>query len=337
MIQRVAVIGAGAWGTALAIAARRAGREVILWARDPVLAREIEARRENRRYLPGVTLAEGIEVTHDLTRLGAAEALLLVSPAQALRQVTARVIGRIDPACPLVVCAKGIEQSSLALMTEVLSEVAPGRPQAVLSGPTFAIEVAQDKPTAVTLAALDPALARSLAAALGSSRFRPYRSADPIGAQLGGAVKNVIAIACGVVAGRTLGENARAALISRGLAEMVRLGTAKGARAETIMGLSGLGDLTLTCTAMQSRNYSLGVALGGGQALDEILASRCSVAEGVHSAAAVVRLAETLSVELPICQAVDGIVNRGDAIESAVERLLSRPLKDEYPRQARSG
>ena len=329
MIERIAVVGAGAWGTALAIAARRAGREVLLWARDAALAREIESGRENRPYLPGVSLPQGIVATSDVARLETAQAALLVSPAQCMRGVVGQVIGRIGEGCPLVICAKGIEEASLSLMSEVLSEVAPGRPQAVLSGPSFALEVAQEKPTAVTLAAEDATLAATLAAALGSSRFRPYRGADPIGAQIGGAVKNVIAIACGVVAGRSLGENARAALIARGLAEIVRLGLAKGGQADTLMGLSGLGDLTLTCTAMQSRNYSLGFALGEGRSLEEVLAGRRSVAEGVHSAAAVVRLAETLAVEMPICRAVHGILSQGHAIDSAVEGLLSRPLKDE--------
>lgn len=329
MLQQIAVVGAGAWGTALAIAARRAGREVVLWARDAALSRELESSRENRAYLPGAVLPPGIAVTHDIGQLAAADAVLLVPPAQALREVAAGVSAAVAEDRPFVICAKGIERSSLALMTEVLDAVAPGRPRAVLSGPTFATEVAAEKPTAVTLASDDPGLAGALAGALGSGRFRPYRSSDPVGAQIGGAVKNVIAIACGVVAGRTLGENARAALIARGLAEVVRLGLAKGARAGTLMGLSGLGDLTLTCTAMQSRNYSLGVALGAGQGLGEILAERRTVAEGVHSAAAVVRLAARLSVEMPICQAVDGILNQGASVDEVVDRLLSRPLKDE--------
>ena len=328
-MKRIVVVGAGAWGTALAIAAWRAGREVTLWARDEGLAGEIAASRENRPYLPGITLPAEIEVTHELARLGEAEALLLACPAQALRDIAGRIGPFAEPSARLVICAKGIEQASLALMSEVLAEVLPGWPLAVLSGPTFAREVAEDRPTAVTIAAADPELARALAAALGSSRFRAYHSDDPVGAQIGGAVKNVIAIACGIVAGRGLGENARAALIARGLAEIVRLGLAKGAEARTLMGLSGLGDLTLTCTAMQSRNYSLGVALGEGGQLGELQAARRSVAEGVHSAAAAVRLAERLGVEVPICQAVDEILNRGVAIDQAIEQLLRRPLRDE--------
>jgi glycerol-3-phosphate dehydrogenase (NAD(P)+) len=326
---RLAVIGAGAWGTALSLVARRAGSEVVLWARDRDLAREIGSLRENRPYLPGIAVPEAVRVVHDLAETADCDAFLLAVPAQGLRAVArglAPVAGR-DRA--IVICAKGIEQASLALMSEVVAETLPGRPIAVLSGPTFAREVAEEKPTAVTLATGDPDLGRSLAAALGSRRFRPYLSDDPLGAQLGGAVKNVIAIACGIVAGRDLGDNARAALIARGLAEVVRLGQAVGGRAETLMGLSGLGDLTLTCTAMQSRNYSLGVALGRGESLAEVLGARRSVAEGVHSASAVTGLAERFQVEMPICRAVDDVVNRDVTIDRAVDDLLRRPFKDE--------
>ena len=289
-MERIGVIGAGAWGTALALAARRAGREVVLWARDSALAKEIETRHENPRYLPGIA-----------------------------------------PARPLVVCSKGIERGTGQLMTEVLAEVLPGRAVAVLSGPTFALEVARGLPTAVTLAAEDAALGAGLVKALGSRAFRPYLSGDIVGAQIGGAVKNVIAIACGIVTGRRLGDNARAALITRGLAEIARLGRAKGARPETLMGLSGLGDLTLTCTSGLSRNYSLGAALGEGETLEALLAGRRGVAEGVFSAGAAVALAEKLSVQMPISGGVDGILNRGSPIEAAIEALLARPFRAEFP------
>jgi glycerol-3-phosphate dehydrogenase (NAD(P)+) len=228
-----------------------------------------------------------------------------------------------------VICAKGIEDGTLSLMSEVLEAELPGQPRAVLSGPTFAVEVARGQPAAVTLAAHDSRLGERLAGAIGSRSFRPYLSDDVVGAQIGGAVKNVIAIACGIVDGRALGENARAALITRGLAEISRLAMAKGARAETLTGLSGLGDLTLTCVGSGSRNHSLGVELGRGRAIREVLAGRRSVAEGVFSARATVTLAERLNVEMPIAQAVDAVVNREAEIATTIDDLLARPLKSE--------
>ncbi|MCH8925450.1 MAG: NAD(P)-dependent glycerol-3-phosphate dehydrogenase [Proteobacteria bacterium] len=330
-MERIGIIGAGAWGTALAATARRAGRDVVLWARDPDLAEGINLRNENRLYLPGVPLDPEIRATAEPAALAEAEVLLMVAPAQHLRAVSARLADHIPEGRPVVVCAKGIEQVSGKLMTEVLAETLPGRPLAVLSGPNLATEIACGLPAATTLAAEDKALAERLAAALGSKTFRPYISPDTVGAQVGGAVKNVIAIACGIVGGRRLGNNARAALITRGLAEVVRLGRAKGARAETLMGLSGLGDLTLTCTSISSRNHSLGRALGEGRELDEIMAKRRSVAEGVFSAQAVVALAETLNVEMPISAAVDAILNRGAGIDETIEALLARPFRAEFP------
>ncbi|MCH7634490.1 MAG: NAD(P)-dependent glycerol-3-phosphate dehydrogenase [Proteobacteria bacterium] len=330
-MERIGIIGAGAWGTALAATARRAGRDVVLWARDPDLAEGINLRNENRLYLPGVPLDPEIRATAEPAALAEAEVLLMVAPAQHLRAVSARLADHIPEGRPVVVCAKGIEQVSGKLMTEVLAETLPGRPLAVLSGPNLATEIACGLPAATTLAAEDKALAERLAAALGSKTFRPYISPDTLGAQVGGAVKNVIAIACGIVGGRRLGNNARAALITRGLAEVVRLGRAKGARAETLMGLSGLGDLTLTCTSISSRNHSLGRALGEGRELDEIMAKRRSVAEGVFSAQAVVALAETLNVEMPISAAVDAILNRGAGIDETIEALLARPFRAEFP------
>ena len=330
-MQRIGIVGAGAWGTALAATARRAGRDVLLWARDPDVAEGINLRNENRLYLPGVPLDPEIRATAEPAALAEAEVLLMVAPAQHLRAVSARLADHIPAGRPVVVCAKGIEQVSGKLMTEVLAETLPGRPLAVLSGPNLATEIACGLPAATTLAAEDKALAERLAAALGSKTFRPYILPDTVGAQVGGAVKNVIAIACGIVGGRRLGNNARAALITRGLAEVVRLGRAKGARAETLMGLSGLGDLTLTCTSISSRNHSLGRALGEGRALDEIMAGRRSVAEGVFSAQAVVALAETLGVEMPISAAVDAILNRGAGIDETIEALLARPFRAEFP------
>lgn len=329
IIQKIGIVGAGAWGTALGQATVRAGRDVVLWARDPVLAKTITEQQENPLYLPGVKLDPALQATSDLAEAAAADAVLLVTPAQHVRTTAEALTPHLLPETCVVVCAKGIEQKSGALMTEVLAEALPDQPVAVLSGPTFAVEVARGQPTAVTLAATDAKLGAALVVGLGSRGFRPYLSNDPVGAEVGGAVKNVIAIACGIVAGRKMGDNTRAALITRGLAEVVRLGLAKGGRAETLMGLSGLGDLTLTCSAMQSRNFSLGVLLGEGQKLSEILAGRRSVAEGVFSAAAVTALAERLEVEMPIAAAVDAVLNQGAGIMETIEGLLARPFRAE--------
>ena len=330
-MTRVAVIGGGAWGTALACVARRAGNETMLWARNEAIVASIAAGNGNPQYLKGVTLERDIAATSDLDAATAgAEIALLVVPAQFVRDVSARMASALAPGTPVALCAKGVEQDSGALMTEVLAETLPQAKVAVLSGPTFAQEVARDLPTAVTLAASDSDTAKRLAAAIGVPHFRPYQSDDPVGVEIGGAVKNVLAIACGIVAGRRMGDNARAALITRGLAEIVRLGMAKGARAETLMGLSGLGDLTLTCNAMQSRNFSLGAALGEGRALNDILKERRAVTEGVFSAGSVVDLAGRLGVEMPICQAVNRIVNDGDDIDRVISDLLSRPFAHEH-------
>ncbi|HEX9789773.1 MAG TPA: NAD(P)H-dependent glycerol-3-phosphate dehydrogenase [Kiloniellales bacterium] len=327
--QHIAVIGAGAWGTALAMAARRAGRDVLLWARDGALAARINTHHENPDYLPGVRLDAAIRASADVPEAAACDAVLFAVPAQHVRTIAGTFAAALADDRPVVVCAKGIERSTGALMSEVLAEVLPGRPVAVLSGPTFAGEVARGLPTAVTLAASDAALAAALAEALGSRTFRPYVSDDPLGAQIGGAVKNVIAIACGIVAGRSLGANAGAALITRGLAEIARLGEAIGARRETLMGLSGLGDLTLTCTSTQSRNFTLGQALGAGQTLGQALAGRHTVAEGLHSAAAVVSLAAKHGVEAPISAGVAAILEENASIDETIAALLARPFTAE--------
>ena len=256
-------------------------------------------------------------------------ALLLAVPAQHLRATVAPLAGRLAPSAALVVCAKGIEQETLCLMSEVAAALLPGNPVFVLSGPSFAREVALGKPTAVTLAGPDLASASRLAGEIGSERFRPYAGDDVTGAQIGGAIKNVLAIACGIAEGRGLGDNARAALITRGLAELTRLCVAKGGRAETMMGLSGLGDLTLTCTSAQSRNYALGAELGAGRELGAILSGRNSVAEGVYTAAAARALAAGLGVGAPIIEAVDAVLNRGAAIDDVAGALLARPFRAE--------
>ena len=330
-MKKIGIIGAGAWGTALAMVARRAGRAVVVWAHEAEVAAAINEGHENTLFLPGVALDPAIVATTELTGAADADAVLLAAPAQHTRNLCTALAPTWTPGVPVVICAKGIEENTSALMSEVVAETLPAAPVAVLSGPTFAAEVARDQPCAVTLACADGDLAEALAAALGAPRFRIYHSPDVVGALIGGAVKNVLAIASGIVEGRALGDNTRAALITRGLAEIVRLGLAKGARAETFRGLSGLGDLSLTCNAMQSRNFSLGVALGRGESLDGILAARASVAEGVFSAAAVTALARRLAVEMPISAAMDAVLNHAADIDATIAGLLARPPGDETP------
>jgi glycerol-3-phosphate dehydrogenase (NAD(P)+) len=328
-MQRIGIIGGGAWGTALAVTARRAGREIILWAREAEVVAAINERHENPLFLPGIAIDAAIAATGELAVAAAADAILLVVPAQHLREIAAALAPSLRPGAAVVICAKGVEAATGALMSEVAAALLPGAPLAVLSGPTFAGEVARGLPTAVTLATADPAVGRAIIAALGTRSFRPYLSDDVVGAEIGGAVKNVLAIACGIVAGRRLGDNARAALITRGLAEMVRLARVKGGRAETLMGLSGLGDLTLTCTGVQSRNHSLGFALGEGKSLSEILGPRRSIAEGVSSAAALGALGRRLGVDMPIVAAVDAILHHAADIDETIAGLLARPFRAE--------
>jgi glycerol-3-phosphate dehydrogenase (NAD(P)+) len=320
-MNNVVVIGAGAWGTALAMQAARAGARTTLWARDPAKAAHIAANMANPR-LPSITLSADIAVTHQLP--ARADAWLLAVPMQHLRAVSAL----LPPgAGPLVACAKGVETGTLRLPLEVLAETRPTAPLAVLTGPNFAHEVAAGLPAAAVIAATDRALRDHLAAMLGTQAFRLYGNDDPIGAQLGGAAKNVIAIAAGAVIGAGLGENARAALITRGLAELTRLAASLGGRAETVMGLSGLGDLLLTCTGPASRNFSLGLALGQGTKLSDILATRSAVTEGIATAPALV--ARAGSVELPICAAVARLVSGQTTVSQAMAELLARPRRDE--------
>jgi glycerol-3-phosphate dehydrogenase (NAD(P)+) len=328
-MQRIGIVGGGAWGTALAVTARRAGRDVVLWAREAEVVTAINRRHENPLFLPDIAIDPAIVATGDIAAAASADAVLLVVPAQHLRATAGALAPALRRDAAVVICAKGVEETSGALMSEVAVATLPGARVAILSGPTFAGEVARGLPTAVTLASADQELGGALIAALGTRSFRPYLGDDVVGAEIGGAVKNVLAIACGIVAGRRLGDNARAALITRGLAEMVRLARAKGGRAETLMGLSGLGDLTLTCTALQSRNHSLGFALGEGTALDDILGRRRSVAEGVSSAAAVAALASRLGVDMPIVAAVDAILHHGADIDQSIASLLARPFRGE--------
>jgi glycerol-3-phosphate dehydrogenase (NAD(P)+) len=331
IIQKVGVIGAGAWGTALATTARRAGRDVVIQAHEEEVANAINQDHENHNFLPGVQLDKGIRATTDLSEIAACDAVLLAMPAQFLRAVTNKMAALWRANVPAVICAKGIEQKTGALLSEIATQTLPGVTLAVLSGPTFAVEVAMGLPTAVTLASKDADTVVALSKAISTPTFRAYRSNDIIGVELGGAIKNVLAIGCGIIEGRKQGNNARAAFITRGLAEIARMAAAKGADPGTLLGLSGLGDLTLTCNAMQSRNFSLGVGLGQGQALADILAKRSSVAEGVFTASSVVQLAQALNVETPLCTAMDSILNNNADIDQTIQNLLARPVGDEDP------
>jgi glycerol-3-phosphate dehydrogenase (NAD(P)+) len=323
------VIGAGAWGTALAQVAGWAGLEVRLQAREPEVIESIRTRRVNEAFLPGVQLDERLEVTGDLADLGDCDLILAVPPAQHMRSTLAAFAAHHRPGAPVILCSKGIERGSLKLMTEVLAETLPEAPAAVLSGPSFAGEVARGLPSAVTLACADETLGQALMNTLSAPTFRPYLADDLIGAEVGGAIKNVLAIACGMSEGKGLGRSAHAALITRGFAEMTRMGVALGGRAETVAGLCGLGDLVLTCSSPQSRNMSLGLALGQGQTIEQALAGKRSVAEGYESAPAVRELAEQTGVDMPISMAVAALLAGETTVDAAIEGLLSRPLKVE--------
>jgi glycerol-3-phosphate dehydrogenase (NAD(P)+) len=324
-MNRIAVIGGGAWGTALAQVAAKAGREVLLWAMESDVVDAINAIKENPIFLPGIPLDPAIRATGDLDSIGDCDAWLVVTPAQHMRSVLEQA-----PRCdvPRVLCSKGIEEHSGELLHQVAAGACPGAPVAVLSGPTFAHEVARGLPTAVTLAAEDRTVGRQLREALAQPTFRIYLSDDVAGAEIGGAVKNVLAIACGVVEGRGLGQNARAALIARGFAEMTRFGVAMGANPETLAGLSGLGDLVLTCSSTSSRNYSLGKGIGEGRSASELMADRRTVAEGAFTAPVLARIASERGIDMPIVDSVDRLL-KGAAIDSVVEELLARPPKIE--------
>lgn len=319
-MSSIQVIGAGAWGTALALQAVRAGAQVRLWARDPARAEAIARTRQNP-HLPGVTLPEALHISH---RWEQADLLLLATPTQALRALAPDL-----PAGLLVACCKGVEQGTNRLPLEILADLHPTRPACVLTGPNFAAEIASGLPAAAVIAGTNAQARAQAVALLATPQFRLYGNDDPIGAQVGGAAKNVVAIAAGAVIGAGLGENARAALVTRGLAELARLATALGGRAETVAGLSGLGDLLLTCTGAGSRNFSFGLALGRGQTVAEILAARTSVTEGVATAPALVARARAAGVELPIAEAVAAVVDGRLALPEAIRDILARPRRDE--------
>lgn len=323
--DRIAVIGAGAWGTALANCAARAGRAVTLKARDAASAARVARTRESP-HLPGLPLDQRVTVTADIGAAADADAILLVVPAQALRDAATALAPVVKPATPVISGAKGIERSTGAFMTEVIAACIPQAKPAVLSGPGFAADVMRGLPTAVTLAAADADVAATLASALGSATFRPYHTTDVRGVEIGGAAKNVLAIAAGIVAGRGLGASAGAALVTRGFAELMRFGSACGARPETLVGLSGLGDLVLSCASLQSRNFALGVALGEGQRLEQ---AQSKLVEGVFTASALVKMANEHGVEMPIATAVDAVLAGRLGIDAAIESLMTRPFKAE--------
>lgn len=326
MIDRIGVIGGGAWGTALAQTAAADGEPVLLWAREIEVVETVNQRHENPLFLPDVALSASIDATADLADLTRCEAILVVAPAQ----FVGPVLESVDfGATPLALCSKGIEARTKRLMNEVAAATQPEAPLAVLSGPTFAHEVARGLPSAVTLACRDGAVGRALAGRLARPQFRPYLSHDVIGAEIGGAVKNVLAIACGVVEGLGLGRNARAALISRGFAEMTRFGVARGAEPETLAGLSGLGDLVLTCSSTASRNFSLGKGLGEGRSPDELLADRRTVAEGAFTAPVLREAARDAGIEMPITEAVAAVLEARLSVREAIDGLLARPLTTE--------
>jgi glycerol-3-phosphate dehydrogenase (NAD(P)+) len=324
--MNIGVIGGGAWGTALAQVAAAGNRESLLWALETEVVDSINAKHQNSVFLPGIELAEGVRATSNLGDLAACDALLVVTPAQHTRSVLEQL-----PSCdkPLILCAKGIEENSGALLHDVAREVCPNARIAALSGPTFAHEVARGLPTAVTLATEEAPLAEQLRDRLARPAFRIYVSNDVVGAEIGGAVKNVLAIACGVVEGKGLGQNARAALIGRGFAEMTRFGLACGAKRETLAGLSGLGDLVLTCSSISSRNYSLGKGLGEGRSAAELMADRRTVAEGAFTAPVLARLAREKGVDMPIVEAVAALIVDRSSVDEVLSALLSRPPRAE--------
>ena len=321
-LQRFAVVGAGAWGTALANCAARAERDVLLWARDTAMVAQLAATRENPR-LPGIRLDQRVAATGAIADVTQADAVLLVVPAQDSRTAATALAPHLKAGTPVVACAKGIERGTHRFMTEIIGETIPGALPAILSGPSFATDVARGLPTAVTLACADEAIAAALARALGSPTFRPYHTTDVRGVEIGGAAKNVLAIAAGIVAGRKLGASATAALTTRGFAELARFGRASGARSETLTGLSGLGDLILTCSSPQSRNFSLGIALGEGRKPDGKLA------EGAFTASALTELAAENGVEMPIAVAVAAVIDETLTVDQAIEGLLTRPFRSE--------
>jgi glycerol-3-phosphate dehydrogenase (NAD(P)+) len=328
MFERISVIGSGAWGTALALAAARAGRKVTLWSRDVDQVESMQSTRENSRRLPGILLPDAITVTASIKdAVDHGRAILLAVPAQALRDMAIALSLVVKRGIPLIVCAKGIDRQSGEFMSEIVTDAIPGAMPAILSGPSFADDVARGLPTAVVLAAPLGEIAEALAKALSSSSFRVYHSSDVRGVEIGGAAKNVLAIAAGIVEGRGLGESARAALVARGFAELRRFAESYQAKPETLMGLSGLGDLVLTAGSLKSRNFAFGYDLGRGKSVSEAGGSK--LAEGVFTAHVLVEMARARGVEMPIAEAVSVILDNRLTVDGAIDRLMTRPVKGE--------
>jgi glycerol-3-phosphate dehydrogenase (NAD(P)+) len=321
--QRIAVLGAGSWGTALAHAALRAGRDVVLWSRDAKAAQAMAATRANP-FLPDVAIDKRIAITSSLADAQRADAILAAVPAQSLRALASLIAPSLSEGIPVISCAKGIERGTHKFMTEIIADAAPRATPAILSGPSFAADVARGLPTAVTLSAADETIAAELAKALGSATFRPYHTTDLRGVEIGGAAKNVLAIATGIVSGRGLGASAAAALVTRGFAELVRFGRKLGARPETLTGLSGLGDLVLTCSSPQSRNYSLGLSLGKGQPDQSH-----KLAEGAFTASVLAEMAKDHGVDMPITAAVAAVLDGTISVDDAIASLMTRPFRAE--------
>ena len=327
--SKIGVIGAGAFGTALAIAINQADRRLVLWARKPAAAMAIKERRENSARLPGIAIPTDIDVTSDPDRLADCDLALYVGPAQEFAKVLPDWHKGLAPEALLVIAAKGIDQQSGDLLTTIATRLAPERSLAVLSGPSFAKDIANGLPTALTLACADQRLGEKICQSIGSRTLRPYWSEDIVGTQVGGALKNVIAIACGIVHGKGLGESARTALMTRGLAELARLTGALDGDPKTLMGLSGIGDLSLSCNSLQSRNMSFGNALGQGRTVQDILESRSAVTEGVMTTKAVHELAIKIGLEMPITAAVHAVIHEGKPLDATIDQLLARPYKKE--------
>jgi len=325
----ISVIGAGAWGTALAQLSARTGCEVNLWALEDDVVTSINARHENEIYLPGVMLSQNISATNDLTKIAGADFIFVVTPAQFVRTLLVELKPHISKKSAIVLCAKGIEQTTGKIMSEVVSEILPKAPLVVLSGPTFAREVALGLPSAVTIASKYQHVTKRLSEAIGQPTFRPYASRDVVGAEIGGALKNVFAIACGITTGKKMGDNARAALITRSLSEMVRFGEHHGADRSTMMGLCGLGDLILTCSSTQSRNMSLGIAIGEGKTVVELMEGRKTVAEGYHTSSVLAKICREEQIDLPIVMAVNEILHEGKDVDTVITALLKRPFVSE--------
>ncbi|MCP4395058.1 MAG: NAD(P)-dependent glycerol-3-phosphate dehydrogenase [Alphaproteobacteria bacterium] len=329
-MKNIGIVGAGAWGTAIAQVISSSGKKVTLWGLEEETVWSINEQRENTLFLPGVDLSENIKATTDIKEaVEGMDVVFFVTPAQYLRATCKQLVDVFKAGVPAVICSKGIENKTGALLSDVVVDELPDAVVAILSGPNFAVETAKMRPSAVTIACKDKVVGKKLVELIGLKTFRPYLTDDVIGSQIGGAVKNVLAIACGMVEGKKFGENARAALITRGVAELVRFAIVKGGHPETLMGLSGIGDLILTANSMQSRNYSLGVALGKGKTLEQIMQERSSVAEGIFTASAVTEVAKKIGVDMPICFAVNDVINSGASIDDIVDSLLSRPFKQE--------